>query len=273
MSDFKQVLIDNEFRFNKSFGQNFLTDKNLLSAIVRDSGIEPNDVVLEIGAGAGALTTELCKVAKKVISFEIDENLKPVLATTLAEFSNVEVVFADALKMQTAEIEKLVGEKFHLVANLPYYITTPLVMKFLEETNKVKSLTIMVQKEVAERFTANPGTKDYGSITVAINSKANAKITRIVNRKLFYPVPNVDSAVVHIRINENKLNLKDEKTFQKLYKSAFSMRRKTLINNLSKDFGMGKEELKIILSKVGLDENVRGESLSAEKFAELSNLF
>lgn len=271
MENVKDILRENNFKFNKQFGQNFITDKNLLSAIVRDSKVTKDDVVLEIGPGSGTLTSYLCESAKRVIAFEIDTNLIPILERTLSSYDNVEVIFKDALKMDIEEIREIVGGPFHLVANLPYYITTPLVLKFLESDLDVLSYTVMVQKEVAERFVAKENTSDYGSITVAINSVANTEITRIVDRRMFYPVPNVDSAVVHISMDKNKYKIKDFSLFQRLYKCAFKMRRKTFINNLNSDFNIKKEEARNLLISMNFSESIRGEALSIEDFVKLSN--
>lgn len=271
MENVKDILRENNFKFNKQFGQNFITDKNLLSAIVRDSKITKDDVVLEIGAGGGTLTSFLCENAKRVVSFEIDKNLEPILEKSLASYNNVEVFFKDALKTDIDEIREIVNAPFHLVANLPYYITTPLILKFLESDLDVLSFTVMVQKEVAERFVAKENTSDYGSITVALNSVANTEITRIVDRNMFYPVPNVDSAVVHISIDRDKYDILDFGLFRRLYKCAFKMRRKTFINNLNSDFKISKDEAKNLLIKMGFSESIRGEALSVLDFVNLSN--
>ena len=180
MSNIADILKDKNFVFNKQFGQNFITDNNLLDAIVADSGVTANDVVVEIGTGAGTLTKAIAKVAKKVISFEIDRNLKDVLDVTLSGLENVQVVFRDIMKVTDKELKEIVGEQYKVVANLPYYITTPIIMRFLEGDFRPQSLTIMIQKEVAERLTAKAGTADYGAITAAVELYANTKITRIM---------------------------------------------------------------------------------------------
>lgn len=266
--DIKQILRDNGFRFNKQFGQNFLTDSALLNGIVDDSGAD-GSVVLEIGAGAGTLTRELCKRAKKVVAFEIDRNLEKILNVTLAEFSNVQIVIGDVMKYKMKEIESFCGEEYRVVANIPYYITTPLLMRFIEEGTAVKSLTLTVQKEVAERLAAKPATKDYGAITVAVDAVANVTLTRILPRTLFYPQPNVDSAVVKLDIVENKYGISDSHLFRKTVKCAFSMRRKTLVNNLMNGFRFERSIAEKILADCGLNVNCRGEELSTEKFVEL----
>lgn len=267
--DIKQILRDSGFRFNKQFGQNFLTDSELLNGIVDDSGAD-GSTVLEIGAGAGTLTRELCKRAKKVVAFEIDRNLEKVLNVTLAEFSNVKVVMGDVMKYKMSEIESLCGEEYRVVANIPYYITTPLLMRFIEEGSAVKSLTLTVQKEVAERLVAKPSTKEYGAITVAVDAAANVTLTRILPKTLFYPQPNVDSAVVKIDISENKYGISDFPLFRKTVKCAFSMRRKTLVNNLMNGFRFERAAAEKMIADCGLNVNCRGEELSTGKFAELS---
>lgn len=250
--------------FKKKFGQNFLSDKNLLDAIVRDAGVTKNDDVLEIGAGAGALTSALSAAAKKVVSYEIDTSLADVL--TALNLKNVEFVFADALKTDIREIEKKFEGQYQLVANLPYYITSPLVFKFLEEAQNCQSLTIMVQEEVAQRMTSVPGTKDYGALSVMIAFYGGAFITRKVDRKMFYPVPNVDSAVVRIQIDKNKFQGIACAKFSALVKAAFAMRRKTLYNNLTAA-GYDRNELNNNFSKEFLSR--RAETLSLQEFFNL----
>ena len=212
--------------FKKKFGQNFITDKNLLSAIVDDAEIDKSDEVLEIGAGAGTLTKEISNRAKKVISYEIDKDLESYLLGL--KLNNVNFIFKDIMKENLLEIENYFEDGYKLIANLPYYITTPIIFKFLKNSKKLKSLTIMVQKEVAERIVATKGEKDYGILTIMINFYGNAKITRNVNRKMFYPEPNVDSAVVRIDIDREKYKNIDDDKFYSFVQSCFSMRRKTL---------------------------------------------
>lgn len=247
------------FNFKKKFGQNFLSDKNLLSAIVTDAGITQDDVVLEIGAGAGALTKELSTRAKKVVSYEIDLDLRETLERENLE--NVQFVFADFMKEDMKKVEENLSS-FKVVANLPYYITTPIIFKLLEESEALTSLTIMVQKEVAERIVAKAGGKDYGILTVMIAFYGEAKITRIVKRDMFYPAPNVDSAVV--RIDKKTRFDVDKDRFSKFVKASFSMRRKTLLNNLSTLYS--KEKLKQTFSDDFLKK--RAESISIEEFVE-----
>lgn len=266
--DVKQVLKEQNFRFNKQFGQNFLTDKVLLDKIVSDAGVE-GGTVLEIGAGAGTLTCRLAEHADKVIAFEIDRNLQSVLNITLADCDNVQVVIGDVMRYKMSEIEAMCGGSFKLVANIPYYLTTPLIMMFVENSLNVQSLTLTIQKEVAERLTASPATKDYGAITVAVNAAADVTLTRVLDRELFYPIPNVDSAVVRIDMDRSKYDIPNKALFRKTVKTAFAMRRKTLINNLMVGFGIDRSAAEAILAEMNLSPNCRGEELSVERFVEL----
>lgn len=270
----KDVLQATSFRFNKALGQNFISDTNLLKGIVGDSGVTEDDVVVEIGTGAGTLTRQIASVAKKVYSFEVDKNLEPVHALSLQGVDNVEVIFRDILKMKDGEIQEIIGTgDFKVVANLPYYITTPLIMRFLESDLPVKSLTIMVQEEVGLRLVAKPNTADYSAITLAVLLRGQASITRKVGRNMFYPAPNVDSAVVRIDIDRNKLEGENKPLIHKIVRSAFAMRRKTLVNNLNASFGISKQEATERLNRAGLDEKVRGEALSLEDYIRLSKEF
>ncbi|MEG1710949.1 MAG: 16S rRNA (adenine(1518)-N(6)/adenine(1519)-N(6))-dimethyltransferase RsmA [Clostridia bacterium] len=258
------------FKFNKKFGQNFISDKNLLEAIVKDSKISNDDIVIEIGAGAGTLTAQLCAQAKKVIAFEIDANLKPILSETLSGYTNYEIIYEDALKCTKERIQLLTNDcQFKVVANLPYYITTPIIMKFIEEEYKAQSLTVMVQYEVAKRLTAEANTVDYGAITVAIDFVSDAVITRKVNRQMFYPAPNVDSAVVYIPINRNKYFGKYKET-QRLVKAGFNMRRKTLVNNLIASYAINRSDAEALVIKNGLDKNIRAEAMTTQQFYDLA---
>lgn len=266
----KDIIRGVDFHFNKALGQNFITDANLLDAIVADSGITSDDTVVEIGTGAGTLTRAIAKVAKKVYSFEVDRNLQPVLALSLQGVDNAEVIFRDVLKMKDDELKSVVGDSFKVVANLPYYITTPLAMRFIESTLDVKSVTIMVQKEVALRFVAKPNTADYSAITLAIEMAGDAKITRNVSRNMFFPSPNVDSAVVRIDIDRTKLDGENAPLLHKLVRSSFAMRRKTLANNLSVAFQIDKQEAGKIIEEVGFSPMVRGEALSLDDYKKLT---
>ena len=266
----KDIIRGVDFHFNKALGQNFITDANLLDAIVEDSGINGDDTVVEIGTGAGTLTRAIAKVAKKVYSFEVDRNLQPVLALSLQGVDNAEVIFRDVLKMKDDELKSVVGDSFKVVANLPYYITTPLAMRFIESTLDVKSVTIMVQKEVALRFVAKPNTSDYSAITLAIEMAGNAQITRNVSRNMFFPSPNVDSAVVRIDIDRTKLDGENAPLLHKLVRSSFAMRRKTLANNLSVAFQIDKQEAGKLIEEAGFSPMVRGEALSLDDYKKLT---
>lgn len=250
--------------FKKKFGQNFITDKNLLSAIVDDAEIDKSDEVLEIGAGAGTLTKEISNRAKKVISYEIDKDLESYLLGL--KLNNVNFIFKDIMKENLLEIENYFEDGYKLIANLPYYITTPIIFKFLKKSKKLKSLTIMVQKEVAERIVATKGEKDYGILTIMINFYGNAKITRNVNRKMFYPEPNVDSAVIRIDIDREKYKNIDDDKFYSFVQSCFSMRRKTLKNNLE------HSNLKLKIKIDNLPQSIlslRAENLSFDDFVNI----
>lgn len=221
-------MINHEFK--KKFGQNFISDKNLICAICDDAELEKEDEVLEIGAGAGSLTSQLDSRCKKVVSYEIDKDLIEPL--TSLGLKNTKFVFGDVMNYSIDEIEKDFDGQYKIIANLPYYITTPIIFKFLNESKKVKSLSIMVQKEVAERIIAKEGGKDYGVLSIMINFYGDAKISRVVSRKMFYPQPNVDSAVVIIELKDKYPEI-DKKDFYKFVQTVLSMRRKTLRNNLN----------------------------------------
>ena len=270
MQDLKSILTRHGFHFKKQFGQNFISDTNLLESIVTASGIDENTTVVEIGCGAGTLTRALAEKAKKVYAYDVDTALQPVLAETLAGLDNVEVIFRDFTKVNLPQLDEEIGE-FTVVANLPYYITTPLITKLLEESEKVQGISIMVQEEVAERFCAKENTAEYGSITAAIALKGEAKIVKRVSRNLFYPRPNVDSAVVKITFDRGRVAVKSEKAYRQTVKCAFLNRRKTLENNLVNFFKLTREQAKAVLSTAGIDEKARGETLSPQRLAVLAD--
>ena len=270
MQDLRSVLEKHGFHFKKQFGQNFISDTNLLESIVTASGIDENTTVVEIGCGAGTLTRALAEKAKKVYAYDVDTALQPVLAETLAGLDNVEVIFRDFTKVNLPQLDEEIGE-FTVVANLPYYITTPLITKLLEESEKVQGISIMVQEEVAERFCAKENTAEYGSITAAIALKGEAKIVKRVSRNLFYPRPNVDSAVVKITFDRGRVAVKSEKAYRQTVKCAFLNRRKTLENNLVNFFKLTREQAKQVLSTAGIDEKARGETLSPQRLAVLAD--
>ncbi len=266
------ILSSVNFSFEKKFGQNFITDKNLLAAMVEEAGIT-GGVVLEIGAGAGTLTCALAAKADKVISYEIDKNLAPVLARTLSGLDDkVEVVFRDIMKESDEELDRALGRDYKLAANLPYYITTPVIMRFIERQNRPKSISVMVQKEVGERLVASPGSAEYGAITAAVALEGDAYITRTVSRNLFTPRPNVDSCVVRIDMHDKYAGA-DKPLVKKFIKAAFAMRRKTLANNLCAAFSLTRPAAEELIASCGYDVRVRGERLGAEDFIRLSEQF
>jgi len=265
-----EILNKYDFKFNKAYGQNFIFDKNFLNSIV-DGLVDKDTEVLEIGAGAGTLTSILCEKAKKVVSFEIDKNLMPVLNENLSKYNNIELVFGDIMKFEMNEIENHFENKYIMVANLPYYITTPIIFKFLENAKNLKSMAIMVQLEVAERLVAKAGSKDYGAITPAIDYRANAKIIKKVNRTMFTPAPNVDSAIVKIDFVENKFDITNTKVLDDTIKAVFAMRRKTIENNLKSYFKFSSEIVDKIVSESGLTKGIRGEKLNTQELVNLSN--
>ncbi|MBQ8468328.1 MAG: ribosomal RNA small subunit methyltransferase A [Clostridia bacterium] len=257
-----------KIEFKKKFGQNFLTDTNLLAAIAKDSEIDSQTTVVEVGPGAGALTRELAKVSKCVYAFEIDTDLKEILDENLKGYNNVKVVFRDFLKMPNEDLKAVAGTGFAVVANLPYYITSPLITKFLTCGLEPKSLTVMVQKEVGERIVAKPATKDYGVLSVMVQLCGIPEIKRFVGRQMFTPAPNVDSCIVHLS------SIKTPKNYERIVefvKGCFASRRKTLSNNLSKMFE--KDDVADVLAEAEIDPSVRAETLSAKEFEKLFQLF
>lgn len=267
-----EAIKSNNFKFNKKFGQNFIFDKNLLNAIIDDSKITKDDDVLEIGPGAGTLTKVIASKAKKVVSYEIDTNLKPILEENLQGVENSRIIFADALKTNIKDIESNFDGEYKIVANLPYYITTPLIFKFVQETKKVQTMSIMVQKEVGDRLIAKPKDNEYGAISAVLDFYGNVKILRNVPRRMFVPAPNVDSCVVQIEFVKNKYDANAD-TFEKIVKSAFLNRRKTLANNLSVNFYITKQEVYEILKSIGINEQARGDSLSTNDFVQITKIF
>ena len=265
----KDVLNKNGFRFNKRFGQNFLTDTNLLRSIVDKAGITENDTVIEIGVGGGTLTRAIAEKAKRVIGFEIDRNLTSVLSETLAGLDNTEIIFKDIMKIPTQEIEQMVGGRFSVVANLPYYITTPILMKFIEESQMVDGITVTVQEEVADRLCAKAGSVEYGAITASVDAVGNAEKIMRIDRRMFYPAPNVDSAVVKIQLVKDKYPIKDINAYKAGVRSAFLSRRKTLVNNLMMSFKTDRATAEEIVRAVKGDIMVRGETLNTQDFVLL----
>lgn len=269
--EISEILKKNGFSFKKQYGQNFLSDSNLLRAIVSDAGVDENETVLEIGAGAGALTRALAEKAKRVVSFEIDASLRPVLAETLSGCDNVEIIFRDFQKTDLAALEKELG-KYTVVANLPYYVTTPVIMRFVEEAKGCRGFTVMVQEEVALRFCAKAGSADYGAVTAAIARKGICAVTRKVPREMFRPRPNVDSAVVRADFSCGGFEVKSERAYRETVRCAFASRRKTLENNLMSGFSLSREQAKEILRAAEVEEGARGETLSPNRLGKLSDL-
>lgn len=270
----KEIINKYGFSFSKSLGQNFLIDGNIVRKICEEGNIDSTDNVLEIGPGIGTLTEELGIRAKKVVAVELDRNLLPILDDTLSQYENIEIVHGDILKIDLPKLfrEKFDGRSIKIVANLPYYITTPIITRLLEEEIDIDSILVMVQKEVAERMSASPGNKDYGSLSVFVNYYTEAEIVLNVPKTVFMPKPNVDSAVIRLKVRDEKIQLKDKEIFFKTVKASFSQRRKTILNSLSAGLGMEKEELKDILLKCDVDPRQRAENLNIEDFAKISSL-
>ena len=270
-----EVLQKYNFNFQKKFGQNFLIDTHVLERIIEESGITKDDCILEIGPGIGTMTQYLAENAREVIAVEIDKALIPILQDTLKDYDNVTVINDDILKVDINKIvqEKNQGKAIKVVANLPYYITTPIIMGLFESHVPLKSITIMVQKEVADRMQVGPGTKDYGALSLAVQYYAKPEIVANVPPNCFMPRPNVGSAVIRLtRYGEPPVEVKDEKFMFNLIRASFNQRRKTLVNGLQNGgLGLSKEKILEVLEKMGLSATIRGEALTLAQFAELSN--
>ena len=270
----KEVVQKHNFKFSKSLGQNFLIDTNVIDRILEGARVQEGDYVIEVGPGIGTLTKEMGRTAEKVVAIEIDKTLIPILEETLADFPNIEVINQDILKVDVQELvkAKLNGGPVKLIANLPYYITTPIVMKFLEEDIPVTDIVVMVQKEVADRMNAKPNTKDYGALSVAVQYYCDTEIVAKAPRHMFMPQPNVDSTVIGLHVREEKkYNVDNEDIFFKTVKASFGQRRKTLLNSLGGLGFLSKDQIKVALQEANIDEKRRGETLSIEEFASLSN--
>ena len=265
-----QDLLKNQgFKFKKNFGQNFIVDENLINKIIDLSEIDKDTLVIEIGPGAGSLTNALCKKAAYVLAYEIDSSLEAVLKDNLQEYQNYEIVFDDFLKHDVlADLKKYNYHKIYVVANLPYYITTPILMKIINDKLPVQKIVVMVQKEVGNRFKASVGTKDYSSLSVYLNYYYEVKKIIDVSRNVFIPKPNVDSIVVSFTKKENKLPVLDEEIFFKLVKDSFKQKRKTLKNNLQ---AYPLDKVLEILTQYNFDLNVRAEQIPLEVFVAIAN--
>ena len=271
-----EVIKKYNFSFQKRFGQNFLIDDHVLTKIIDAAQIEEGDGVIEIGPGIGTMTQRLCERADKVVAIEIDKELIPILSETLSEYPNAKIINADVMKTDLAALirDEFPGMNVKVVANLPYYITTPIVMNLLEERLPIDSITMMVQKEVAERMQAGPGSKDYGALSLAVSYYAQTYIAANVPPNCFMPRPKVGSGVIRLTIRkDNAVSVTDEKLMFHLIRAAFNQRRKTLANAIANYAGLPytKEEVAEAIEKLGLSETVRGEALSLEQFAELAD--
>ena len=272
-----EVIKKYEFCFQKKFGQNFLIDGHVLDKIIAGAGVTKDDMVLEIGPGIGTMTQYLAEAAGKVVAVEIDRNLLPILQETLADYDNVKVIHADVLSL---DLEKLVheengGRPFKVVANLPYFITTPIIMALFEQHVPLANVTVMVQKEVAARMKSGPGSKDYGALSLAVQYYAEPYIVANVPCNCFMPRPNVDSAVIRLtRYEEPPVQVKDEKMLFKIIRASFNQRRKTLQNGLnnSSELNFTKDQIAAAIVAAGFSPSVRGEALTLEQFARLTDI-
>jgi 16S rRNA (adenine1518-N6/adenine1519-N6)-dimethyltransferase len=273
-----EILKKYDFMFQKRFGQNFLIDTHVLEKIIKSAEITKEDLVLEIGPGIGTMTQYLCENAREVIAVEIDKNLIPILENdTLAQYDNVTIINEDILKLDLNALvqERNNGKRIKVVANLPYYITTPIIMGLFESHVPLKNITVMVQKEVADRMQAGPGSKDYGALSLAVQYYATPYIAANVPQNCFMPRPNVGSAVIRLTLHEEPpVKVKDESFLFALIRASFNQRRKTLVNGLTNaaELNLTKEEVLAALEELGLSATIRGEALTLEQFAQLSNL-
>jgi len=268
-NEMNQVLKNNDFSFKKKFGQNFIVDYNVINSIISKSLIDKDTLVIEVGPGAGSLTYMLCKYAKNVLCYEIDDTLKDILSNNLSEYDNYEVIFCDFLKRNVSDdLKKYSYKKVYLIANLPYYITTPIIMKIIDDKIDIDKIVIMVQKEVGDRFKAKPNSRDYNSLSVFLKFYYDVKKLLDVSRNVFMPVPNVDSIVVELDRKKNLAELKNEELFFNLVRDSFKQKRKNLRNNL-KNYDLNKVES--VLKKHNMDLSFRAEQLDIDIFIEISN--
>lgn len=271
-----EIIKKHNFSFRKDYGQNFLIDDNILRNIISAAGVTKDDCVLEIGPGIGTMTQYLCEAAKRVVAVEIDKALIPILGETLSEYDNVEVINEDVLKLDLNQIvkEKNDGKPIKVVANLPYYITTPIIMGLFEKDVPIESITVMIQKEVADRMQVGPGTKDYGALSLAVQYYSKPEVMLNVSPNCFMPVPKVGSSVIKLTRYENRpVEVKDDKLMFRVIRAAFNQRRKTLANALknSPEIALDKEQVENVINEVGFSPTVRGEALTLEEFARLSD--
>lgn len=274
IGEIKRILGAHGFTFSKAMGQNFLINPSVCPRMASMCGADDKTGVLEIGPGIGVLTNELCKIAKKVVSVELDTRLLPVLEETLNEHENFKVINADVMKL---DLNKVIEEEFEgmdvvVCANLPYYITSPIIMKLLEDKLPIKALTVMVQKEAADRLCAKVGSRESGAVTVAVNYYSEAEKLFGVSRGSFMPAPNVDSAVIRLNVADKpRAEVKDEKLFFKMIKSAFAQRRKTISNSITSGLSLSKESFKEACENAGISPTARAEALTLEELANLAN--
>lgn len=266
---FKEKIEKYNFNLKKMFGQNFIIDENIINNIITSANIDRDTLVIEIGPGAGSLTYKLSEYSKNVLCYEIDTTLKELLEDNLKDCNNVNIIFKDFLKANVLEdIKKYSYKKLYVVANLPYYITTPIIIKFIEDNIPVDKIVVMVQKEVGDRFKAKPNTKEYNSLSIYLNYYFDVKKLLDISKNVFIPKPNVDSIVVEFTKKENKFKLKDEKLFFNLVKDSFTQKRKTIKNNLKK---YNLEKIEEVLKKYNFDLSIRAEQLPIEVFVDISN--
>lgn len=274
IGEIKRILGSHGFTFSKAMGQNFLVNPSVCPRMAQLCGADENTGVLEIGPGIGVLTNELCKIAKRVVSVELDTRLLPVLEETLSEHKNFKVINSDVLKL---DLKKVIAEEFQgmdvvVCANLPYYITSPIIMKLLEDKLPIKALTVMVQKEAADRLCAQVGSRESGAVTVAVNYYSEAEKLFAVSRGSFMPAPNVDSAVIRLNVSDKpRIEVKDEKLFFKMVKSAFAQRRKTISNSITSGLSLSKEAFKTACENAGISPTARAEALTLEELGMLCN--
>lgn len=271
----EKILREGGFSFKKSLGQNFLINPDVCPAMA-DAACDKHTGILEIGPGIGVLTAELAKNAKRVVTIELDERLKPILSKTLSGFDNIKIIFGDAMKLP---LDKIIESEFAdcdrvcVCANLPYYITSPVIMMLLESRLAIDTITVMVQKEAAERICAEVGSRESGAVTVAVNYYAESQILFGVDRKSFMPPPNVDSAVIQLKIRKTpEISLKNEESFFKFVKACFAQRRKTLVNTVSNSLCVEKDKIRSVLNALNIEETVRSEQLTMQQLCDIANL-